>query len=105
MEVLGAKQLATAVGVTLVIAPLALWLSFFYLAKFSSIDLRRALPWLRVLRWVAWILATPFMFAAIVNDSYHHFFVYGCGLFSFSAGLSFSQNWLKKRLNLNSDNA
>ena len=103
MGVLGAKQLATVVGATLVIAPFAIWLSFYYLAKFSSIDLHRALPWLRVLRWVTWILATPFMFAAIVNHSYHHFFVYGCGLFSFSAGLSFPETWLKNRLLLGND--
>ena len=105
MDILRVKLFAVAVAVTLIIAPFAFWLSFYYLAKFSSIDLRRALPWLKALRWVTWILATPFMFAAIVNDSYHYFFVYGCGLFSFSAGLSFSQGWLKKRLNLENDSA
>jgi hypothetical protein len=105
MDILRDKIFKIAIFVALVVAPFVFWLSYYGLARFSSMDLRKAVPWLRALRWVTWIPAMVLMFAAVVNDGFHYLFSYGCGLFSFFAGLSFSESWLKKRLNLDSDNA
>jgi hypothetical protein len=100
MEILKVKSFAVVIFVALVAAPLVFWLIFYGLVRYSSADVRRLVPWLRAVRWITWITATPFMLAAIGNDKFHYLFFYGSGLFSFSAGLSLSESWLKKRLGL-----
>jgi hypothetical protein len=105
MDILRVKPFAIAVGIALVAAPLVFWLFFYCLARFSSVDLRNAMPWLKALRWVTWILSMALAGAAVVVDPIHlHYLApYGFALFSFSAGLSIPQGWLKKRLGLESD--
>ena len=105
MEIFKVRSFAIVIFVALVVAPFVFWLFFYGLARFTSMDLRRAVPWLKALRLVTWIPAFALIFVAVANDSFHYLFSYGFGLFSFSVGLSFSQTWLMKRLNLESDNA
>lgn len=103
MDILKVQLFKVVIGIAFVVAPFIFWFSFYGLAKFASTDLRKALPWLRASRWVAWILASALFVVSILNDSFHYLLVYGFALFTFSTGLSFPESWLKKRLNLDSD--
>ena len=105
MDILRVKAFAFAVCAALVVAPFVFWLFFYGLVRFSSIDLRRARPWLRALRWVTWISAMALLTAVILDDRLHYLNPYGCGLLSLSIGLSFTEGWLKRHVNLDSDNA
>jgi hypothetical protein len=105
MNIVRIKPFSFSIFAVFVVAPLVSWLLVYVLVRYSLIDPNRLESWLGAARWATWIPAMALMLAAIANDNFHYLFVYGCGLLSFSAGLSFSESWLKKRLNLGSDQA
>ena len=102
MTFLANRPLTIVFCAILVAGPFVVWLSIYCVSRNPSIDLRRFLPVLRALRWITWALAMALMLPAIVGDALHRVAVYGFALMSFSAGLSFSQSWLKRKLHLDS---
>jgi hypothetical protein len=100
MDIFWVKLIKIAIIAGVLLAPFVFWLFIYGLLRFSSVDPQRVKSWLRTLRWVTWIPAAALMLVAIVNHKFHYLFFYGSGLFSFSAGLSFPESWLKKRLGL-----
>jgi hypothetical protein len=67
------------------------------IARFWKTDLRLTLPWLRALRWVAWLIGLPFAFAASASHRLFFCFPIGMSMISASAGLAISEQWVKRR--------
>jgi hypothetical protein len=65
------------------------------ITRFRGANLRQALPWLRGLRWVAWLLGLMFILAAL---AYHRpYFQIGTSMAIASAGWGISEQWVKRR--------
>lgn len=74
-------------------APLFLWAFLYAIARYSSINMRPLIRWLRIGRWVFWIVAVVLWLAASgrIASSYWTAF------FTSSIGLSFPERWLTGR--------
>jgi len=59
--------------------------------------LRPALPWLRALRWVAWLVNAPLLLVAVVYDPLHWLFPIAASLSASSSGLAICEGWVKRR--------
>ncbi len=98
-----ARPFAAVVGAILLAGPFVVWFSIYCVSKFTSFDLKKFFDLLPVMRVIAWAVAVALMMLATVSDAFHFLLVYGFATLSFSAGLFFSESWLKKRLGLASD--
>lgn len=97
------KPSEVLIWTTLAAAPFAVWLLIYWVLKYTSVDPRKLLPILKILRVITWPVAMGLTLLAVVDDSFRVLFVFGFGILSFSTGLSFPQSWLKKKLGLNAD--
>jgi uncharacterized protein involved in cysteine biosynthesis len=77
-------------------APFVVWLLLYLASHWWSADLRPASSWLRVLRWLTWIAGLALMLVSLAPN--HLLFSYGAAISSFSMGLSFPEDWVKRRL-------
>lgn len=78
---------------TFVVGPFIVWLGLYIGAK-SDLQLRPTLALIRVVRWIGWILAVALFVVHLVNEDFHS--AYSIALFTFSIGLSFPEQWVKK---------
>jgi hypothetical protein len=97
------RPFAAVVGGILVVGPFIVWFFIYCASKFTSLDLKKLLDLLPDARVITWAAAVVLMFLAVVSDNLRFLFVYGSAMFAFSAGLNFSQSWLRKKLGLASD--
>jgi hypothetical protein len=67
------------------------------MARFWKANLGLALPWLRALRWVAWLIGLPLTFAAVASHRLFFCFPIGMSMIGASAGLAISEQWVKRR--------
>ena len=78
---------------TLIAAPMILWLVLYLFAGDYPRDLRKILRWIRVLRWIGWGCGSiVFVIALLWNVSVF----FAVGLVTFSSGLALPEGWLKK---------
>jgi hypothetical protein len=89
------KVLAIEVGAALIASPIIIWLALYWVARWSSIGLRPVLPWLRILRWVGWLLAIALYITHFARDRFP--WVYGAAVSAFSVGLALPESWVKRR--------
>jgi len=94
------KPLAIVICAILIAGPFVVWFFVYCVSKCPSVSLHRFLPLLRALRWATWAAAIALMLPAFASGAIHRAAVYGFALSSFSAGLSFPQSWLRKKLSL-----
>ena len=66
-------------------------------ARLRKADLRQALPWLRALRWVAWLAGLTFTFVAWALHQRSFYFPIGLSMIITSAGWGISEQWVKRR--------
>ena len=95
MNIDGSKVLGIEVAATLVAAPMIIWIALYGAARWWAIGLRPVLPWLRILRWVGWGLATALYITHFARDRFP--WAYGAAVFAFSAGLALPESWVKRR--------
>jgi hypothetical protein len=95
MDFHGSQVLAIEIGSVLTLAPLIVWLALYVTARWWSIDLRPALQWLRMLRWVAWGSAVVLLVAYMVHG--HFPLAYAAAMFTFQLGLALPESWVKRR--------
>jgi hypothetical protein len=98
MEFFGTRLFAMILWTVFVTAPMILWVSLWAVAKTSSINLCAILPWLKLLRWVAWSFAMVLFLIALVGDHFQHFPIYAIAISTFSVGLSLPEGWLKRKI-------
>jgi hypothetical protein len=91
----GHKLLTIEIGSALVVAPMIVWLALYVAARWGSISLRAALPWLRILRYVTWGSAIALYIVHFAHDRFP--WAYGAAVFTFSAGLALPESWVKRR--------
>ena len=92
----GSKVLAIEIVLAFTIAPLVVWLALLTFARQWPVALRPIVPWMRLLRWVCWILGLALVVAYLVFDLLP--LAYGIAFLTFSLGLSIPENWAKRRL-------
>ncbi len=94
MNIGSSKLLVIGVLALFSLLPHVIWLSLRVASKRWPIDARLILRWLRILRWVSWGLAVTLCIETVARG---HFPFYGLAMSTFSTGLSFPENWLKRR--------
>jgi len=75
------------------VLPLVIWLALYLSTRWSSVNPRTVLPWLRILRWIGWGLAVA---VGILELAKGRFPVYGIVMAGCSAGLALPENWVKR---------
>ena|SRR5215469_12019273 len=78
--------------------PLVIWLTLYLSARWLSLNPNKVLVWLKVVRWIGWVLG----FAAVLLElgvmAHGRYPVYGLSMMGCSAGLALPENWVKHRL-------
>jgi hypothetical protein len=95
MNVYSSKLLAIETFSVFSALPHIIWLALYGASRRRPIDLRPALKWLRILRWVGWGISIPLFLLALARNQFPF---YGLAMSTFSTGLSFPESWLKRRL-------
>jgi len=95
MNIFENKLFGTIICLTIVVAPLILWLALDVASKNSSAKLRRIRPWIRALHWVAWSCAALLFSLALIEDNPHHVALFASAVLVFSSTLGLIENWLK----------
>jgi len=69
------------------------------IARFSKVNLRPTLPWLRTMRWLGWLIGNAVASVAVVSHRFFptFWFFVGMSMVSASAGLVISEQWVKRR--------
>jgi hypothetical protein len=98
IEFFGTKPFAMILWTVLVTAPLILWASFWAIDKTSSIKPLAVIPWIKLMRRVAWSCALVLFLVALFRDHFQHFPTYAIALSTFSVGLSLPESWLKRKI-------
>jgi hypothetical protein len=76
-------------------APFMLWLALYVVARYSAINMRRTVPWVRAIRWATW-LTTLVLF--LVHFVWSHFpAMYAFLSLSFSSGVILVDSWAIRR--------
>jgi hypothetical protein len=86
--------LVAVIAISLI--PFAIWGALALARGVYGANLRPLLRWLRLLRWMVWIIGFPFVVAAVLSDKHHWLLPIGISLVTFSGGLSFPQGWIKR---------
>src|ERR1035441_5477481 len=82
-------------GLILIILPLVVWRAAIFAVKARKVDLRPFLPWIRLVRWAAYVLGVSIWIAAAVLDRYKWWLSIGLGVVCFQIGLSFTEDFVK----------
>jgi hypothetical protein len=94
----GTKVLTIAMAALISVAPFFLWLALYFATRSWLLDYRFLARWIRVFRWITWssgLVLLLLNFGGIGHGHIHS--PYPMALISFSIGLSFPQEWLKRR--------
>jgi hypothetical protein len=92
-----AKLISIGVLTLAVASPFATIGILAVIAHYRKSNLQPALLWLRGLRWASWLAGAPFTFAALASQKFFFCFPIGMALISASAGLSITEQWVKRR--------
>jgi hypothetical protein len=76
-------------------APFIIWLALFVAAR-RSINLRPVLPWLRILRYLAWGVGITLGVVWLATGRFI-WVGYEGAIIGFSAGLAIPEGWVKRR--------
>ena len=93
----GTKVLTIAMAALISVAPFFLWLALYFAAGSWPLDYRFLIRWIRVLRWITWSSGLVLLLLNFGGIGHIHS-PYPMALISFSIGLSFPQEWLKRRI-------
>ena len=88
-------MLVGSLGITAV--PFAVWGVLGVIARVRKISLRAALPWLRALRWLVWLIGMPLVVAAVASHKYFWLFPIGMSLATASVPFGAAESWVKRR--------
>jgi hypothetical protein len=89
------KVLRFEIVLTLIVAPLLIWLALYSAHRWWSVNSRPALPWLKTLRWISWIFGVVLLLLSMTRRPFP--WVYGIAVVAFSNGLSIPEGWVKRR--------
>src|SRR6266542_4308585 len=95
MNIDSSKLLAIETFSVFSVLPHIIWLALYGASRRWPIHPRPVLKWLRILRWVGWGIAIPLGLLALARNQFP---IYGLAMSTFSAGLSFPESWLKRRI-------
>jgi hypothetical protein len=96
MNSYGPKTLVLGIYLLLIVAPFIGWGALYVGVRNWSLDPQQLMSWLRGLRWLSWICAVLLFGGYVVGG--HYPWAYPIAMFTFSAGLSFPESWLKRRI-------
>jgi hypothetical protein len=89
------KILRIEIASALMALPLVIWLALYLTYRWWSLNLGWTLQWLETLRRVSWVFS---VILAILSAARDHFpFVYAIAMFTFSAGISMPERWVRRR--------
>ena len=94
---MGSRLFAIMLFSVVAIAPLIIWMFLWAITESLSAKLRAVLPWIKMVRWVAWSGSIVLFIVYIIVDHLQHFPIFAIAMSSFSAGLSLPENWLKRK--------
>ncbi|MFZ3277612.1 MAG: hypothetical protein WB249_02615 [Candidatus Sulfotelmatobacter sp.] len=74
-------------------APLILWAMLYLIARYSALNMRLVVPWIRTLRWLTWLTTMVLLFMGFVLP----YFPYGFLSLCVSLGVMLIDTWAIKR--------
>lgn len=80
---------------TLFALPLIIWLILYLSRRWWSVNSRPALPWLKTLRWIGWVVGVALLLLSVTGSRLP--WVYGIAMATLSVGLSIPESWITRR--------
>jgi hypothetical protein len=74
-------------------SPFILWAMLYLIARYSAVNMRRVVPWVRTLRWLTWFTTATLLTMGVVLPH----FPYGFLSLGFSSGVMLIDIWVIKR--------
>ena len=88
---------ARLLRIVLILMPLGIWIALSAAAQWRSSSLLSFVPWIKRLRWTAYICGLALCLAHFTSAHFSDDFDYGSAVLTLSVGLSIPESWLKKR--------
>lgn len=86
----------TVAYIAILLIPFAIWGVLLVARRVSGANLHPVLRWLRILRWLVFLIGCPLGFVTLVFDRLRWLFPIGLGILLLSSGLSIPEWWLKR---------
>jgi hypothetical protein len=76
-------------------SPYILWLALYLIARYSAVNMRRVVPWVRALRWFSWFTTGAMFLVHLLSTRFPA--IYGFLSLGFSSGIIFVDTWATRR--------